>query len=434
MKAFPLLENADLARSGETFKMPYGNIDGLKYDPNIIPEGVNLARPSEVVDANETYKGLDDKGSLISTSQPSVNVSATLQSEPDGWTECLVRPSVKRRILSTPGFPAPLNRVVPPAHRTGPSPSGGLGMFAARPLEAGDLIFAERAIIIVPNGQAQPVASHLKGKDLLRAFFLETEKTLEIAYERLLPELQERYMALSNCHENDGSGPILGRLRTNAFGITPLAPESEIPYSGVFDVLSRINHSCGPNTDRHFDMKTFSMKLYAVRDIKEGEEITTSYCDLEVATAARQKALAPYDFKCACPHCSDPSSDTRRARMLKEFDSRINSARLRMWLGNTRLPDDLLVKETEEALKVMEREGLEGSAYYSSNLVHMCAIYSALNNDATAFKRYKARLLKLWIAAGDDLQQKIAMFKAIVVPLEGAREKAKKGILNVRNY
>ncbi len=173
-------------------------------------------------------------------------------------------------------------------------------------------------------------------------------------------------------------------------------------------------------------MKTFALKLYAVRSIKEGEEITTSYCELDVPTSQRQKSLAPYGFQCTCSHCSDPSSDARRARIRKEFDAIVNAKRLSMWVENTRLPDDLLIKETEEALKVMEREGLQGSAYYTANLMHMCAIYNALNNDATAFKRYKARLLKLWIADGGNLQRNISIFKTVVVSLEGARSKTKK--------
>ncbi|KAF9024824.1 SET domain-containing protein [Hymenopellis radicata] len=416
----PVLENMDEIRSGQQFKLPFGNIDGLKYDPDALPEGYSgAAHLIQEFNGNNTYEGVH----LIITRQPTTPPNATLESHPDGWTECLVPPVVKRTILSTPGFPAPLDRV-PPAHRIGPSPSGGMGMFATRPLEAGDLIFAERAMIIATGGvYALQGADHLKGIDYLRALLIEAEKTLEVPYGRLLPEWKEAFMNLSNSHENDGSGPLMGRLRTNGFTICGLSGAREAPYSGVFDVLSRINHSCGPNTTRHFDMKTFALKLYAVRNIKEGEEITTSYCELDIPTSQRQKSLAPYGFQCACPHCCDPSSDARRARIRKEFDSSVNAERLSMWLENTRLPDDLLIKETEEALKVMEREGMTGSAYYSANLMHMCAIYNALDNDVATITKYKARLLKLWIAADGLLQTKLEMFKMIVVPLQGRRKK-----------
>ncbi len=134
-------------------------------------------------------------------------------------------------------------------------------MFATRPLEAGDLIFAERAMIIA-SGAVYSVqsADHLTGKEYLRAILMDAEKKLEIAYGRLLRERKEAFMALTNSHENDGSGPLMGRLRTNGFIIRGLSDAGgrsltvkrriiqiltsmpDVPYSGVFDVLSRINH------------------------------------------------------------------------------------------------------------------------------------------------------------------------------------------------
>ncbi|KAF9033247.1 hypothetical protein BDZ89DRAFT_555830 [Hymenopellis radicata] len=69
-------------------------------------------------------------------------------------------------------IPSPLDRV-PFAHRIGPSPSGGLGMFATRPLKAGDLI-----LLNAPGSSL-----HLKGKDKQRlpssCFYMEQEKTLD---------------------------------------------------------------------------------------------------------------------------------------------------------------------------------------------------------------------------------------------------------------
>ncbi|KAJ7183106.1 hypothetical protein C8R46DRAFT_507825 [Mycena filopes] len=41
-------------------------------------------------------------------------------------------------------------------------------------------------------------------------------------------------------------------------------------YHGVFLNLSRVNHSCSPNTTYRFDLPSFSYRLFAVRDIVEG--------------------------------------------------------------------------------------------------------------------------------------------------------------------
>ncbi len=125
---------------------------------------------------------------------------------------------MKKKILSTPGFPAPVERV-PLAHRV----AGGLGLFATRPLKVGELIFAERAMIITAaslfNYVQGPGTEHLKGKDYLRAVYLEHEKTLEMAFGRLDPQRKEWFMALHNSHQNDGSGPIMGRVRTNGYQV-----------------------------------------------------------------------------------------------------------------------------------------------------------------------------------------------------------------------
>ena len=80
-------------------------------------------------------------------------------------------------------------------------------------------------------------------------------------------------------------------------------------------------YSCGPNTGRVFDVKSFSMKLYAQRDIKEGEELTAAYCSLLSTTAQRRKALELYGFTCCCPHCIDPESDARRLHIVNNFDT-----------------------------------------------------------------------------------------------------------------
>lgn len=78
------------------------------------------------------------------------------------------------------------------------------------------------------------------------------ENTLERAVGRMSPEDQESFKNLANCHTQDGSGPLLGIVRTNGFGLGSLAdgpdtpPGQETPafakYSGICKLGSRINH------------------------------------------------------------------------------------------------------------------------------------------------------------------------------------------------
>lgn len=63
-------------------------------------------------------------------------------------------------------------------------------------------------------------------------------------------------------------------------------------------------------------MLTFSMQLYATRDIPTGFEILTAYCDITGTTSERRKDLHKYAFQCSCPGCQELSSydsDTYRA-------------------------------------------------------------------------------------------------------------------------
>lgn len=44
-------------------------------------------------------------------------------------------------------------------------------------------------------------------------------------------------------------------------------------------LVSRLNHACAPNLGYYFDSASLSLKVYAVRDIFPGEELTVSYVE-----------------------------------------------------------------------------------------------------------------------------------------------------------
>jgi SET domain-containing protein len=43
--------------------------------------------------------------------------------------------------------------------------------------------------------------------------------------------------------------------------------------------VSRLNHDCAPNLGYYFDSASLTLKVYAVRDIFPGEELTISYVE-----------------------------------------------------------------------------------------------------------------------------------------------------------
>ncbi|KAF7419520.1 hypothetical protein PC9H_002111 [Pleurotus ostreatus] len=265
-------------------------------------------------------------------------------------------------------------------YRIAEVPSKGLGMLATRAIPQGAFITAERPLLLGPQAQ------HLDGHNMQfsatatarqrqRAAFTEAEKNLRIAFARMAPANQTAYTALHNAHQSDGSGPITGVMRTNAYEVCRLEGRT---YAGVFKDLSRVNHSCSPNTTSYFDRASLSMLLFAVRDIPPGAEITSTYCGLLQPRAARARALKPYGIRCACAACTDPdpaASDANRLRISRVADAVPAIVR---WAGSPALPDGLLLRPALALLQVIEAEGLEGSLAYVRVLYHVVLILQVL--------------------------------------------------------
>jgi hypothetical protein len=88
---------------------------------------------------------------------------------------------------------------------------------------------------------------------------------------------------------------------------------------GMFLMLSRFNSSCRPTLSRPaWDPSTNSTKLYALRDIAEGEELTWTYLNVtyefEGVEARKQELRQVFHFECCCVACDDRSiSSAERA-------------------------------------------------------------------------------------------------------------------------
>ncbi|CAM6120160.1 unnamed protein product [Calypogeia fissa] len=72
--------------------------------------------------------------------------------------------------------------------------------------------------------------------------------------------------------------------------------------TGLYPVVSIINHSCSPNAVLLFDGKKAIVRC--LENVTEGTEVTVSYVDLAASTPTRQKALKEqYYFECCCTRC-----------------------------------------------------------------------------------------------------------------------------------
>ncbi|KAF4590181.1 hypothetical protein EYR38_009479 [Pleurotus pulmonarius] len=164
-----------------------------------------------------------DDDSLVYTTQPQ-------GCDPEaGMVECVLQNSAaKKELVEYPGYPAPIPREADsPAscpYRIVEIPSKGLGMVAARDLHFGELIISERPLMITPQRTIHSIKwmDSATPRQKQEAVYFESEKIHKVALERMEPEDKEAYMQLYNSHKHDGSGPIVGISRTNAYGVFAL--------------------------------------------------------------------------------------------------------------------------------------------------------------------------------------------------------------------
>ncbi|KAJ3515326.1 hypothetical protein NLJ89_g1837 [Agrocybe chaxingu] len=275
----------------------------------------------------------------------------------DGHSECIVHGPTKAKIVNTPGYPCAIPKPRRPNMCMVKTIADmGLGVFATCNIKVGELIFSERPLLVAPRAMVsqqnhQQASSNFTADQMKQITMYEFEKVLQCAAGRMGAERRAALMALANSHKEDGSGPILGIIRTNGFSIaTELgdgpapAPGQEYPpersYSVVCDTGSRINHSCMPNVTTSFALASFSMQFVATREIKAGEQLFYSYCMVFQSAADRQEELAPYGFECRCPACVNATPERDRLRI--EFQDKVLSLlRDGLWMRNP--PDrDLL--------------------------------------------------------------------------------------------
>ncbi|XP_048135570.1 histone-lysine N-methyltransferase ASHR1 isoform X3 [Rhodamnia argentea] len=73
--------------------------------------------------------------------------------------------------------------------------------------------------------------------------------------------------------------------------------------TGLYPVISLINHSCLPNAVLLFEGRTAVVR--AVQQIVQGSEVLISYIETAGSTTTRLKSLREqYHFACACPRCA----------------------------------------------------------------------------------------------------------------------------------
>ncbi|KFY82379.1 hypothetical protein V498_08613, partial [Pseudogymnoascus sp. VKM F-4517 (FW-2822)] len=179
------------------------------------------------------------------------------------------------------------------------SPDKGWGAFATRPIPTGTLILQEAPLFIISKPHTEIIETDISNAVKQLALH-EIEQ-----FDRLRYNGGQRFTHLTHaCAENSFSLP----------------KPSGVQHHGFFVLLSRLNHSCMPNSNiPDTNIEGDVIACFATRDIAVGEEITFCYNE-DFACRTRQERHRALRFMCACSACeASPSaqelSDLRRRLM-----------------------------------------------------------------------------------------------------------------------
>lgn len=344
-----------------------------------------------------------------------VIITSFPQHVPDDEIQCewITNASTKAAILNTPGYPALMPK--PPRvdlYEARPTPDmGGQGLFAKCNIKPGEVIFIERPLIVCSRQILTPGKFHFQTITLIKNnklnYLSGSEGLLEDAIARLPPESQTDFKDLHNTYICNGFGHLLGIAKTNAFGIRNLSDSSdkETTYAGIYKIGSRINHrsvllfhqdvanilllsllSCIPNVLYHFNLNSFSVQFFAIREIKSGEQLFHSYCRADKTLEDRRAIFALHGFECDCRACANATPESDRLR--KEFNTQItNFQSLALQKPPLEVKQDIL----EQALQLekdMVKEGLKDHMRFGSLLVFIAWAY-AMRGNQIEYLRYR---------------------------------------------
>lgn len=258
-------------------------------------------------------------------------------------------------------------------------PGRGKGMLAARDIRAGELILKDKAIIRLPSHTEENPTEYVLNQ-IANLTESQLAKFMSLSY---LPNLPEKHIPFSI-------------MQTNAFA----AGDS----MAIFPEAARLNHACAGafNTVYNWREEEETLYVHALRNIRAGEELLTTYIDSKKPRAERQKHLKEnYHFDCDCPVCTLPVEQS------KESDRRLTAmanlyVQLKAWNEQTLTGKEAIAivnniwKLGEEEHYVSERGQLAADA----------AIVATAHSDLEAASEWRALAAK-WFAReiGEDTPQ-----------------------------
>ncbi|GAA5986816.1 hypothetical protein JCM10908_000909 [Rhodotorula pacifica] len=225
-------------------------------------------------------------------------------------------------------------------------PAGFLGAFATRSIPAGTLVLNDSPLFTLDaplqaylfqrvqaggGGGPTPVEGEDDAEDETPAKDLDEflERNIKTMLSWKTDEQRRQFWELASTRPD--LPPAYAIFATNA-----VQTHGEI--GGMFLLLSRFNSSCRPTLSRPaWDAESHSTKLYALRDIKAGEELTWTYLNVtyefEGVEARKEELRQVFHFECCCVACDDNTvspaeriASERRLLRLRRYKEQIRGA------------------------------------------------------------------------------------------------------------
>lgn len=257
----------------------------------------------------------------------------------------------------------------------------GAGMFAIRDISAGNLIISEHPAIIIPSAS------------LPRDY-----GAYEALYQALPENIRIDLLKMANWKSIEECSHEEGIARTNGTDVDLLFPDEmkgdkfehrrAREYGATFLKIDRCNHSCSPNAAHKWDVASFASHLYALRDIKVGEEICITYTDVTAPMQTRREKLRKsYGFVCNCDACRIQDGEEReKSDFAREelHDWRFIHPSYGRWWKDMCRADDTVIKSHQRALHLIEQEGAQVLQCAFIEEIALC--YAALGNEEEFIK------------------------------------------------
>ncbi|KAJ2929314.1 hypothetical protein H1R20_g7792, partial [Candolleomyces eurysporus] len=387
----------DTQNGGRTIKLPFGNVEQEELPDDID----NYVTPLEIGPVDKVplkvKNGKVVEPESIVTYVPPCPLDRS-ECDPDGHTIWMTSPATKAKYYSNKGWPKRLPKI-PNKIVVRPTDDGtGMGVFATRDIKRFEPVLVERPYLVYTRtavgSLSEKAWEELSDQQIGQLLVKKSEPFFKYMVDHQMSSEERRdFMSLANSHTNDGSGPVFGIVRTNGFGIEfgqalpgadrDFGSSKAAGYGAVTKIGSRFNHSCIPDVTHGFDASTFTMRFAALRDIKKGSQIFTSYTSPSATKAERQAALAPYGFECTCRVCVNATPQTDKLRKVSlTLTQRWRSQAIKVWSKDPNLTEKVLIPILETKRR-MEEEGLDtkDAGYFTfGEILHR--VYEKVGNRA----------------------------------------------------